>query len=80
MRTQRVIRNLLVVTRPVARRRGIISPDPSPVFLGGGTVDPKIEFRCGSCATVLFIGESVSQLRDVLVHCDQCHAYNDTET
>lgn len=79
MKTQRVVRNLLVLTRPVARRGGIVSPDPSPALLGG-MVDPKIEFRCGKCANVLFIGERVSQLRDVLVHCHRCHAYNDTET
>ena len=79
MRMHRVVRRLLVLTRPVARAGGILRPTGFPVLLGG-TADPRIEFQCGGCAKVLFIGECASQLREVLVRCDRCHAYNDTET
>jgi hypothetical protein len=79
MRTHRVVRRLLILTRPVARAGGILRPDRCPALLGG-TGDPRVEFQCGGCASVLFVGESASQLRDVIVRCYQCRAYNDSET
>jgi len=68
-------RKLKVIPEPKPETRTILEPKPNvvPVIKGVGNID----LLCGNCGETLVEGISEGQIRNIVIHCPKCRAYNE---
>lgn len=69
-------KKLRVIPEPKEGTRAVLKKDPqtgSVIFEGSGILD----LQCGSCEAILAKGVTEGQLRNLVLHCNQCDSYNE---
>jgi len=68
-------RELKVIPEPKLQTRTVLEPKPGviPVIKGAGNID----LLCGNCGETLVEGLREGQIRDIVIHCPKCRAYNE---
>lgn len=68
-------RQLSVIRKPAEGTRAVFrKADEEPVFRGEG----DLSFVCGGCRLPLAVGVDAGQIRNVVMQCPRCKAYNET--
>jgi hypothetical protein len=66
---------LKVIPEPAPETKTVLVPKPNvlPVIKGVGNID----LLCGSCNEILVEGISEGQIRNIVIRCPKCEAYNE---
>ena len=69
-------KKLRVIPEPKKGTRAVLEKDSQTepvIFKGSGGLD----LQCGSCEAILAKGVAEGQLRNLVLHCNQCGSYNE---
>lgn len=74
---RRTIR-LAVIEEPVPNTRSVFLYEGTGTVAFQGEASPGLTMVCGKCGAPLVQGVGMDQIRNIVIKCNRCQAYNET--